>query len=198
MSDITEPGSYFVANYPPFSRWTEAAVPEVIAAVHAGPRAEETAVPLGLYLHIPFCRKRCKFCYFRVYTDVAADDVERYSQALVREAELAAGQRAVAAAMGDVCARRGCDLILYLGDNFYPTGVTSTTDAQWTTKFEDVYVAPSLAVPFWPVLGNHDYGLVYDASRAQAQVDYSASSSRWSRREAFSSSAQAAVFSAKN
>ena len=20
-------------------------------------------VPLGLYLHIPFCRKRCKFCY---------------------------------------------------------------------------------------------------------------------------------------
>ena len=26
-------------------------------------------VPLGLYLHIPFCRKRCKFCYFRVYTD---------------------------------------------------------------------------------------------------------------------------------
>ncbi len=91
-----------------------------------------------------------------------------------------AGQRAVAVAMGDVCARRGCDMILYLGDNFYPTGVTSTTDAQWTTKFEDVYVAPSLAVPFWPVLGNHDYGLVYDASRAQAQVDYSASSSRWS------------------
>ena len=26
-------------------------------------------VPLGLYLHIPFCRKRCHFCYFRVYTD---------------------------------------------------------------------------------------------------------------------------------
>ena len=26
-------------------------------------------VPLGLYLHIPFCRKRCHFCYFRVYTN---------------------------------------------------------------------------------------------------------------------------------
>ena len=34
--------------------------------------------PLGLYLHIPFCRKRCKFCYFRVYTDKNADEVEVY------------------------------------------------------------------------------------------------------------------------
>ncbi len=92
MSDATETGSYFVANYPPFSRWHADAVPEVLAAFAAEPTAE----PLGLYLHVPFCRKRCKFCYFRVYTDVAADDVERYSQALVREAELAAGQRAVA------------------------------------------------------------------------------------------------------
>src|SRR6476620_7229630 len=45
-------------------------------------------VPLGLYLHIPFCRKRCKFCYFRVYTDKAAPDVERYVAALSREIEL--------------------------------------------------------------------------------------------------------------
>ena len=45
-------------------------------------------VPLGLYLHIPFCRKRCKFCYFRVYTDKNAHDVERYVAALSREIEL--------------------------------------------------------------------------------------------------------------
>ena len=92
MSDITEPGSYFVANYPPFARWTDAAVPDVLAAFAAPP----TDVPLGLYLHIPFCRKRCKFCYFRVYTDVAASDVERYSLALAREAATAAAQPAVA------------------------------------------------------------------------------------------------------
>jgi coproporphyrinogen III oxidase-like Fe-S oxidoreductase len=55
-------------------------VPAVLAAFAAPPTAE----PLGLYLHVPFCRKRCKFCYFRVYTDVAAADVERYSQALAR------------------------------------------------------------------------------------------------------------------
>jgi oxygen-independent coproporphyrinogen-3 oxidase len=92
MSDITEPGSYFVANYPPFARWTDAAVPDALAAFAAPP----TDVPLGLYLHIPFCRKRCKFCYFRVYTDVAASDVERYSLALAREAATAAAQPAVA------------------------------------------------------------------------------------------------------
>ena len=91
MSASTEPGSYFVANYPPFSRWTADAVPAVLAAFAAPPTAE----PLGLYLHVPFCRKRCKFCYFRVYTDVAAADVERYSQALAAEAALAAARPAV-------------------------------------------------------------------------------------------------------
>jgi oxygen-independent coproporphyrinogen-3 oxidase len=92
MSETTEPGSYFVANYPPFSRWTADAVPAVLAAFDAPPTTE----PLGLYLHIPFCRKRCKFCYFRVYTDVAAADVERYSLGLAHEAALAAAQPAVA------------------------------------------------------------------------------------------------------
>ena len=92
MSDVTEPGSYFVANYPPFTRWTVDAVPDVLAAFAAPPTHE----PLGLYLHVPFCRKRCKFCYFRVYTDVAAADVERYSLALAREAAIAAARPAVA------------------------------------------------------------------------------------------------------
>ena len=43
---------------------------------------------MGLYLHIPFCRKRCKFCYFRVYTDKTGGDVETYVAALSREIEL--------------------------------------------------------------------------------------------------------------
>lgn len=91
MAEATEPGGYFVANYPPFERWTADAVPGVKAAF----AAEPSDAPLGLYLHIPFCRKRCKFCYFRVYTDKSAADVERYSQALGREAELAARGPAV-------------------------------------------------------------------------------------------------------
>ena len=92
MSESTEPGSYFIANYPPFSAWTSAAVPAVLEAFVAPP----TGAGLGLYLHVPFCRKRCKFCYFRVYTDTSASDVERYSQGLAREAELVAAQPAVA------------------------------------------------------------------------------------------------------
>jgi oxygen-independent coproporphyrinogen-3 oxidase len=84
----TEVGSYFISNYPPFSQWTAEQLPEIETALAAPPRE----VPLGLYLHIPFCRKRCKFCYFRVYTDKAAPDVERYVQALEREIALVSEQ----------------------------------------------------------------------------------------------------------
>jgi oxygen-independent coproporphyrinogen-3 oxidase len=78
-------GNYFVANYPPFSAWKPAYLPEAQAALHRPPRA---GAALGLYLHIPFCRKRCKFCYFRVYTDKNARDIESYLAALVREVEI--------------------------------------------------------------------------------------------------------------
>lgn len=81
----TAPGNYFVANYPPFSAWKPAHLPQAMAALHAGP---QPGTPLGLYLHIPFCRKRCKFCYFRVYTDKNARDVDTYMDALLREVEL--------------------------------------------------------------------------------------------------------------
>ena len=91
MAETTEPGSYFVANYPPFDRWNENAVQQVFNAFDA----VATDAALGLYLHIPFCRKRCKFCYFRVYTDVKAADVERYSDAVIHEARLVAAQKAV-------------------------------------------------------------------------------------------------------
>jgi oxygen-independent coproporphyrinogen-3 oxidase len=81
-----EVGSYFVANYPPFSVWTNDDVQSAaIPALQADPAPD---VPLGLYLHIPFCRKRCHFCYFRVYTDKNAQDVEDYLNVLVREMTL--------------------------------------------------------------------------------------------------------------
>ncbi|HVL66511.1 MAG TPA: coproporphyrinogen-III oxidase family protein [Vicinamibacterales bacterium] len=74
-------GSYFVANYPPFSVWTTAAV----ATAHRALSSPPAAVPLGLYLHIPFCRKRCHFCYFRVYTNKNARQVEEYLDLLAAE-----------------------------------------------------------------------------------------------------------------
>jgi oxygen-independent coproporphyrinogen-3 oxidase len=87
----TEVGSYFISNYPPFSQWSAAALADVHAALHAAPvcpPGQSEPAPLGLYLHIPFCRKRCKFCYFRVYTDKNSQDVETYVSALSREIEL--------------------------------------------------------------------------------------------------------------
>jgi oxygen-independent coproporphyrinogen-3 oxidase len=89
-----EVGSYFVANYPPFSTWTTDAVArDAVPALHA---PGDARTPLGLYLHIPFCRKRCHFCYFRVYTDKNAQDVAGYLDVLAREWEMYAGLPALA------------------------------------------------------------------------------------------------------
>jgi oxygen-independent coproporphyrinogen-3 oxidase len=89
----TEVGSYFVANYPPFSVWTaQAAAGDAREALSAPPAPD---VPLGLYLHIPFCRKRCHFCYFRVYTDRNAKEVESYLDLLAREWDLYADAPAI-------------------------------------------------------------------------------------------------------
>jgi len=85
----TEVGSYFVANYPPFSIWSGEHLPALEAALDSPPRPN---TPLGLYLHIPFCRKRCKFCYFRVYTDKNASEIETYLDALQKEIHLYAGR----------------------------------------------------------------------------------------------------------
>lgn len=83
----TEVGSYFISNYPPYSQWNKEALPEVTEAMNSAPIAD---TPLGLYLHIPFCRKRCKFCYFKVFTDVNAKEVQNYVDALCNEISMVA------------------------------------------------------------------------------------------------------------
>jgi oxygen-independent coproporphyrinogen-3 oxidase len=94
VEDQTEVGSYFVANYPPFSVWTKEAVERDARPALSGPA--KPGVPLGVYLHIPFCRKRCHFCYFRVYTDKNAQEVAEYLDVLVREWELYQTEQAIA------------------------------------------------------------------------------------------------------
>ncbi len=81
----TEVGNYFVSNYPPFSQWKPEFVSDAIGALAQPARVDD---PLGLYLHIPFCRKRCLFCYFKVYTDKNASEIEVYLDALIKENEL--------------------------------------------------------------------------------------------------------------
>ena len=94
-----EIGSYFVANYPPFSTWTAGAVATDAVPALATSASGDTA--LGLYLHIPFCRKRCHFCYFRVYTNKNAQDVEEYLDLLAREWDLLGRQPALAGRVMD-------------------------------------------------------------------------------------------------
>ena len=78
----TTAGNYFVANYPPFSAWREDQAHLVHERLDLPP---DEGVAFGLYFHIPFCRKRCDFCYFRVYTDNDAARVRRYMEAVIKE-----------------------------------------------------------------------------------------------------------------
>lgn len=93
LDGSTEVGSVFVSNYPAYSFWNADDIDDFGAALDTAPRPD---VPMGQYIHIPFCRKRCKFCYFRVYTDKNAGQVATYIDALVRENELYARRTAVA------------------------------------------------------------------------------------------------------
>ena len=83
--EATEVGNYFVSNYPPYSFWTPQHVHEAHAALDRPPAP---GTPLGIYLHIPFCRKRCHFCYFKVYTDKDAGEIEGYLDTAIQELTL--------------------------------------------------------------------------------------------------------------
>jgi len=78
----TTAGNYFVANYPPFAYWKEDRISELVSAIEKPPAP---GVDLGLYTHIPFCRKRCHFCYFKVYTDKDSSQIRNYLDALLKD-----------------------------------------------------------------------------------------------------------------
>jgi len=85
----TTVGNYFVANYPPFSCWSADGLIGVWQTLQRNP-AHDT--DLGLYVHIPYCRKRCHFCYFRVYTDQNATQIGQYLDAMIQEMALYASK----------------------------------------------------------------------------------------------------------
>jgi acid phosphatase len=83
-------------------------------------------------------------------------------------------QRDVATQMGITGDTLKARFIVAVGDNFYEDGVASVTDDHWEKSFESVYTAPSLQVPWWAILGNHDYH-----GDCDAQIAYSKLSKRW-------------------
>lgn len=85
-----------------------------------------------------------------------------------------ANQVAVAKAMAAVADTLHPDFILSTGDNMYPAGVDGVDDPEWMNSFEGVYTAPSLQVPWYAALGNHDY-----RGDWHAEIEYTDLSTRW-------------------
>jgi tartrate-resistant acid phosphatase type 5 len=85
------------------------------------------------------------------------------------------GQMALARAIERVHREAPPDLVLTVGDNFYPDGVRGLYDPIFEKVFERVYVGPFWdPLVFFPTLGNHDYsGSVKD------QIQYSERNPRW-------------------
>ncbi|MEU4966644.1 metallophosphoesterase [Streptomyces smyrnaeus] len=93
-----------------------------------------------------------------------------------------AGQWKVADAARAVCARRGVDLAIGLGDNIYENGPESSTDDEFQSKFERPNTG--IDVPWLMVLGNHDTSGIIPGSggwpsRGDHEVAYHAHSARW-------------------
>lgn len=101
-------------------------------------------------------------------------------------------QHAVGDAMKSICDSKaddidGCFFAIYLGDNFYESGVDGVDDPQFQSKFEEPY--EDIDFPFYISLGNHDYGgdcgitdcggIGNEFERSEAQIAYSDISDKW-------------------
>jgi tartrate-resistant acid phosphatase type 5 len=64
----------------------------------------------------------------------------------------------IAESMNEIAGKYPTDFIVQAGDNFYPSGVKSVRDKQWTKKFEELYSGEHLQnLPFYAIAGNHDH-----------------------------------------
>jgi acid phosphatase len=85
-----------------------------------------------------------------------------------------ADEKTVAAAMASEADKNPIRFVISTGDNFYEKGVASVDDPQWKSTWEDVYTAPSLRVPWYVVLGNHDW-----KGDPEAQIAYGRTHPNW-------------------
>ncbi len=83
-------------------------------------------------------------------------------------------QKQVAAAMLQAQRQTPFDFGLTLGDNFYPDGMESPTDARWQTLWRELY--DPLGLRFYATLGNHDW---HAADSPAAELLYTQQSLSW-------------------
>lgn len=83
-------------------------------------------------------------------------------------------QRPIATLMGNMAKLIKPDFVAALGDIHHFDGVAGVDDPLWQTNFELIYNHPALMLPWFPILGNHEY-----RGNTQAILDYSKKSRRW-------------------
>jgi len=87
-------GNYFVAAYPPFSCWTRDSIGQANETLNTQPDSVNHT-PLGLYIHIPFCEKRCDYCYYLSFDD-KLHQAPSYIDAVIHELSIYAHMPAIA------------------------------------------------------------------------------------------------------
>ena len=83
-------------------------------------------------------------------------------------------QKPIAELMGRMAESIDIEFVVAAGDVHHFEGVRSVDDPLWMTNYELIYSHPDLMLPWYPILGNHEY-----RGNTQAVVDYSKVSARW-------------------
>lgn len=83
-------------------------------------------------------------------------------------------QKPIAELMGNLAEEVGIECVVAAGDVHHFEGVRSVNDPLWMTNYELIYKHPELMLPWYAILGNHEY-----RSNTQAPIDYTQVSARW-------------------
>ena len=88
-------------------------------------------------------------------------------------------QKKVSKLMGLLMKKYNISFITGLGDNIYPSGCKDSKDILFKKKFEGPYSNLPNKIPWYMILGNHDYGYKYGTTgvpqlidNSQSQLDY--------------------------
>eukprot|EP00408_Alexandrium_pacificum_P060640 CAMPEP_0171172786 /NCGR_PEP_ID=MMETSP0790-20130122/9894_1 /TAXON_ID=2925 /ORGANISM="Alexandrium catenella, Strain OF101" /LENGTH=450 /DNA_ID=CAMNT_0011637645 /DNA_START=88 /DNA_END=1438 /DNA_ORIENTATION=+ len=110
----------------------------------------------------------CRFALAAPYSFITLGD---WGSVALGNPEHTKTVRDVAEQMGKVAAEKAAQFVVNVGDNFYHCGIQSTSDKQIEEDYTSVYTAPSLQVPWYSALGNHEYGYNVDAQVEFTQAD---------------------------
>ena len=83
-------------------------------------------------------------------------------------------QKPIAELMGQMAETVDIECVVAAGDVHHFQGVRSVNDPLWMTNYELIYSHPELMIPWYPILGNHEY-----RGNSQAVLDYGKVSARW-------------------